>query len=109
MNEMLVVSIISSCIALASVIVTIIIFVTSRNDKMKDKSNDKSEMMEKSLLKLNMKIDQIFTTTNETRTDIKVVTNQINELDKAMAIVRRDVNTAFIRIDELRERVDEID
>lgn len=105
MNEMLVVSIISVCIALVSVIVAIIAYVTSR----KDKSNDKSDLMEKNLLKLNMKIDQIFTTTNETRTDIKVMTNQINELDKAVAIVRRDLNTAFIRIDELRERVDEID
>lgn len=105
MNEMLVVSIISVCIALVSVIVTIITFVTNR----KDKSNDKSDMMEKNLLKLNMKIDQIFTTTNETRTDIKVMTNQINELDKAVAIVRRDLSTAFKRIDELRERVDEID
>lgn len=105
MNEMLVVSIISVCIALVSVIVTIIAFVTNR----KDKSNDKSDLMEKNLLKLNMKIDQIFTTTNETRTDIKVMTNQINELDKAVAIVRRDLNTAFKRIDELRERVDEID
>lgn len=105
MNEMLVVSIISVCIALVSVIVTIITFVTNR----KDKSNDKSDLMEKNLLKLNMKIDQIFTTTNETRTDIKVMTNQINELDKAVAIVRRDLNTAFKRIDELRERVDEID
>lgn len=105
MNEMLVVSIISVCIALVSVIVTIITFVTNR----KDKSNDKSDLMEKNLLKLNMKIDQIFTTTNETRTDIKVMTNQINELDKAVAIVRRDLSTAFKRIDELRERVDEID
>lgn len=109
MNEILVVSIISACIALASVIVTIIIFRTNRKDKMNDKSNDKSEMMEKNLLKMDMKIDQIFTTTNETRTDIKVMTNQINELDKAVAIVRRDVSTAFKRIDELRERVDEID
>lgn len=72
-------------------------------------SNDgKGEMdgIKESLLKANMKLDQVCATTNETRSDIKAMNNKIQALDKEIEVVKRDVETAFIRIDELREKVD---
>lgn len=56
------------------------------------------------LLKLNLKTDQICATTNETRTDIKAMQQQVNALDKEVGIVKRDLQTAFMRIDELRDK-----
>lgn len=97
------VSIISVCIALVSVIFAIITYATNRHDK----SSDKLDAMETSLLKLNMKSDQICATTNETRTDIKSMNTKINDMDKEIEVVKRDIQTAFIRIDELREKVNQ--
>lgn len=55
------------------------------------------------LIKVNMKLDQVCVTTNETRSDIKAMNTQIQELDKELSIVKRDLKTAFNRIDELKE------
>ena len=44
-------------------------------------------------------------TTNETRTDIKSLNKDIVELDKRMSVIERDVKTAFMRIDELRDEI----
>ena len=60
----------------------------------------KEAMMENKL-----QLNQIATTTTETRAEIKAITNKVNDHDKRLAVVERDVSTAFIRIDELKEAV----
>lgn len=55
------------------------------------------------LLKANMKLDTVCSTTNETRTDIKALNTSLSEIDKRVSVVERDMQTAFMRIDELRE------
>lgn len=69
----------------------------------------KSEMngIKEALLKANMKLDQVCATTNETRSDIKSMNTRIQNLDKEIEVVKRDVETAFIRIDELRDKINE--
>lgn len=78
----------------------------SRNRKQDIKTDEKaSSEIHEALLKLNLKTDQICQTTNETRTDIKAMDRRINELDKEVGITKRDLETAFVRIDELKEKV----
>jgi septal ring factor EnvC (AmiA/AmiB activator) len=68
-----------------------------------EQSREREDIRE-GLLKANMKLDQVCATTNETRADIKSLNNGMGALDKRVSIIERDVKTAFVRIDELRER-----
>jgi len=65
----------------------------------------KLDGIKESLLKANMKLDQVCVTTNETRTDIKALNKDLNTLEKEVVVIKRDLKTAFTRIDELREKV----
>lgn len=78
-----------------------------RNDSMKDKAeNDaKLESLKEALIKANIKLDQLCTTTNETRNDIKTLNIALTDMDKRLSVVENDLKTAFMRIDELREEV----
>lgn len=94
-------------ISILSLLFVILTFI--RNGKKDEKEQDEKEGLKfdgikESLLKANMKLDQVCATTNETRSDIKAMNTQIQSLDKELAIVKRDLKTAFNRIDELRTR-----
>jgi len=67
-----------------------------------EKVSAKFEGIKDSLLKANLKLDQVCATTNETRSDIKAMDARMQVLDKELAIVKRDLKTAFTRIDELK-------
>jgi septal ring factor EnvC (AmiA/AmiB activator) len=62
--------------------------------------------IKEALVKCNTKLDQIFTTTNETRADVKAMDLRIQDIDKRTSILERDVSTAFKKIDELRTEVE---
>lgn len=68
-----------------------------KKDEKKDIQDESSQFNEinTSLLKANMKLDQVCSTTNETRTDIKALNKDITILDK--------------RISNLELRVDNIE
>jgi len=74
---------------------------------MKDKQEQRGmlEALKENLLKANIKLDQVCTTTNETRNDIKALNTALIEMDKRLSVVENDLKTAFMRIDELREEV----
>ena len=72
---------------------------TNMSSAMKDSLSGIKE----SVLKLNMKTDQICVTTNETRSDIKAMTQRIDEVEKELAVQKRDLVTAFNKIDEIKE------
>lgn len=65
----------------------------------------KMESLKESLLKANIKLDQVCATTNETRSDIKALNTSLIEMDKRLSVVENDLKTAFMRIDELREDI----
>ena len=85
--------------------------VTFAKNSKKDLRNDTREEslqfegIREGLIKANIKLDQVCAVTNETRTDIKALNKDIVELDKRMSVIERDVQTAFKRIDELRESI----
>ena len=93
-------------ISLVSLIIVILTF--ARNGK-KDQKQEYSEESAKfdgikeALTKANIKLDAVCATTNETRTDIKALNKDFVEIDKRVAIVERDIKTAFKRIDELKD------
>lgn len=49
-----------------------------------------------------MKLDQIQETTDEIAQNVRDLTRKINEHDTEIAVIKRDLDTAFIRIDELK-------
>jgi len=89
-------------IAVVGFLFTVYNFYSSRKKEALE-SNQRLEEIRESLLKCNMKLDTVCATTNETRSDIKAMNNQIQELDKELSMVKRDLKTAFSRIDELKE------
>ena len=56
-------------------------------------------------VKVNSKLDQICTTTNDIKTDIKAIQIKQQQHEKDIAIIKRDLETAFMRIDELRDMI----
>lgn len=97
-------------ISIIALIITIVTFIINRKKDLKTEQKDESSQFEgirEGLIKANIKLDQVCAVTNETRTDIKALNKDIVELDKRISVVERDVQTAFMRIDELRDRIDE--
>lgn len=102
---MTIINYVSIGVAIVSMIIAVATF--SRNGR-KDFKNDlteentKMDSLKESLLKANIKLDQVCATTNETRSDIKALNNNLIEIDKRVTILENDLHTAFIRIDELK-------
>lgn len=91
-----------------ALIFTILTFLRNgRRDSMKDRQEQdmKFEALKESMLKANIKLDQVCTITNETRNDVKTLNAALIEMDKRLSVVENDLKTAFMRIDELREEV----
>lgn len=68
----------------------------------------KIEGIKESLLKVNMKLDQVCATTVETRTDIKAMGSQLQEMDKRITIIENETQTVWRRIDELRTEINNL-
>lgn len=63
----------------------------------------KLDMLNQGLIKANMKLDQTCQALTELRLDVKALSSSINEVDRRVTILERDMKTAFVRIDELKE------
>ena len=95
-------------ISFASLIILIITFFKNGNKEQKEdikQEDTKFTDIEKSLLKANLKLDQLCTTTSETRTDIKSLNKDLNSLSGRVTVVERDLKTAFEKIDELKGKI----
>jgi len=92
-------------ISFLSLVVCVLTYL--RNGNKDEKAEVKEEEgkftnIETGLIKANMKLDQVCSTTNETRTDIKSLNRDITNLDKRLVAVERDLKTAFSLINEIR-------
>lgn len=95
-------------ISIIALVITIVTFIINRKKDLKIEQKDESSQFEgirEALIKANIKLDQVCAVTNETRTDIKALNKDIVELDKRISVVERDIQTAFMRIDELRDSI----
>lgn len=75
-----------------------------KKEEMKE-DDHKFDGIKESLLKVNMKLDQVCSTTNETRSDIKSMNREIKEMDTRVIVLERDMKTAFNNIEELKGKV----
>lgn len=96
-------------IVISATMMVIAIVTLSRNGR-KDRKNEyveesqKIEGIRESLIKANMKLDQLCATTVETRSDIKSMNEYINSVEKRVSVLEENIKAAWIRIDELKER-----
>lgn len=82
-------------------------FLARKSDIKKDTAEDERELasLREGIFKANMKLDQVCATTNETRSDIKAMDQKLVEHGEKIAVITRDLETAFMRIDELRNQI----
>lgn len=63
----------------------------------------KLDILNQGLIKANMKLDQTCQALTELRLDVRSLSSSLNEMDRRVTILERDVKTAFNLIDELKE------
>jgi septal ring factor EnvC (AmiA/AmiB activator) len=99
-------------ISFCSLIVAILSLAHTSN---KDRTNEiredteKFDGIEKSLLKANIKLDQVCSTTTETRSDIKSLNADLKTMDTRVVVLERDMKTAFNAIAELKRKINHED
>ena len=86
-------------IALGSLIVA---YKSYSHNVSKD-SVDKFDGIKDGLFKANMKLDQLCTTTNETRADIKSLNRDLIEVEKRVVALERDSKTLFNEVGEIKD------
>lgn len=57
--------------------------------------------IKESLLKVNIKLDQLCATTTETRSDIKSLNKDLQNIDTRVSVLESDVKTLFGMIDKM--------
>lgn len=89
-----------------ALIVTVLTYIRNGRRSMQDdirKDDSAMGSLKESLLKVNLKLDQVCATTNETRTDIKSMGADLKALETRVVVLERDSKTAFKILDELRK------
>ena len=95
-------------ISFCSLIVAILSLAhTTNKDKNTEirEDTEKFDSIEKSLLKANIKLDTVCSTTTETRADIKSLNTDLKNMDTRVVVLERDMKTAFNAIDELKRKI----
>lgn len=86
---------------IVSVISISFVAVTFFSGRKKDTQKESEQ-----LIKANMKLDQICSTTNETRSDIKAINNQIKEITEEQIIQRQEIKAIWKNIDQIKEKIE---
>lgn len=94
-----------------SLISLIIAWLSFSHNRDKDKTDllkeddQKFDGIEKGLIKANMKLDQVCSTTTETRADIKSLYADLKGMDTRVVVLERDMKTVFNLINEIKEKL----
>lgn len=86
------------------------LITVSRNGK-KDLRQEYTEELtkiheiEQSLTRICTKLDNLQNTMQETRADVKAMSSGIQALDKRVSVLETSMESAWIRIDELKDKV----
>lgn len=100
------IAIASFCISGVLCVLNITAFIIARRrENTTDTIEDVNELasIKESLLKVNLKLDQVCATTNETRTDIKAMQNQVIDMDKRVVVLERDNKTLWNKFDRFED------
>ena len=91
-----------SGVSLLFVIFTYVRTLIKDTKHQSEEDNSKIELINQSLIKANMKLDQTCQQLSELRLDVRNLSSSINEIDRRVTILERDVKTAFNKIDEIK-------
>ena len=91
--------------SLLFVILTYVRTLIKDTKNQSEEDNSKIELINQSLIKANMKLDQTCQQLSELRLDVRNLSSSINEIDRRVTILERDVKTAFNKIDEIISEV----
>lgn len=58
-----------------------------------------------SFTEISFKLEQLVSTTNDIKEKVEKMNESLNNHSKDIAVLQRDLQTAFIRIDELRDMI----
>ncbi len=97
-------------ISLITLIVVILTFARSGKKDYKENITEESAKMhdiDRSLTKVNTKLDQLCNTTVETRADIKAMSQNLSVMERRVTILETQLETVWKRIDELKEATHE--
>lgn len=95
---------ISVIVLIIGVLLNVYGFFNGRRKDIKSEAGELYDMRE-SLVKLNMKTDQICTSMNELRVDIRGINSRISEVEKEVTSLKLRIASAFESIDELKTEV----
>ena len=101
-----VLGIVGACFTLISITIAICTFVLNRKKDVQTSTRESVEQynnINQSLLKVNMKLDQVCTTTSQIQTDIKTMQNKQLEHTEQIMKLETKVNRAHERIDEIKQ------
>ena len=100
--------IISIIISAAMMIVGISSFVitnTRWGKRATEERDEKDEKIRNGLTMANIKLDQVFSTIQETRSDIKSINNDMSTQAAKMAVLENSIKSAHNRIDDVNARL----
>ena len=100
------VSIISLCFSGVMMIIGVVSFIITQlktSKKEIETSERQLNVIREDILQVRMKLDEVGTVVTETKGDVKGLTVNLNEIDKRLTRVETNLETAFVRIDELRD------
>lgn len=103
-----VLGIVGACFTLISITIAICTFALNRKKDIQGTTRESMEQMNninQSLLKVNMKLDQVCTATANIQTDIKTMQQKQIEHTEQIVKLENKVNRAHERIDELRDMI----
>lgn len=96
--------------SLITLIIVILTFArTGKKDYKQDITEESAKMhdIDRSLTKVNTKLDQLCNTTVETRADIKAMAQNLSAMEKRVTIIETQLETVWKRIDELKKAAHE--
>lgn len=91
------VSIIALCFSGLMMVVGVVTFIIN---SVKDAKKNSASFTE-----ISFKLEQLVSTTNDIKDKVEKMNESLNNHSKDIAVLQRDLQTAFIRIDELRDMI----
>lgn len=91
------VSIVALCFSGVMMIFAVVTFVIN---SVKDAKKNAASFTE-----ISFKLEQLVSTTNDIKDKVEKMNENLNDHSKDIAVLQRDLQTAFIRIDELRDMI----
>lgn len=95
--------------SLGMFVLTLVTLVRNGKKDLKQEYSEESTKIheiEQSLTAISTKLDNLQNTMQETRTDVKAISTGSQELDKRICKVENDLKAAWIRIDEIKGKVE---